>query len=178
MLGISGDRLLSRAHDKHPDETLERRGIVSGYCAVGTSVILIRAKSALRHYRRSAGLVIPIEKPNLSKIAGGPAAQFLKPHELALIMPAPTARIGGLRRSLEFDESARRRSLSHERNVWPPDARVSIFGHNDQCRCGRQTTDNPFDQLLESGSQGRLRNVRVGTTQVPNSAPVVLQKLR
>ena len=86
--------MLSRARNKHLDETLERCGIVVGNCTLRTHIVLVGAKSALRHYNCTSDFVIAVEEPKLGEIAGPPAAQLLETLKLSSIVVAPTRRIG------------------------------------------------------------------------------------
>jgi hypothetical protein len=94
VLGITRDRFLPSARDKHLDQSLEWCGVVFGNCTVRTTVVLVGAERPLRHHNRSPEFFITVKETELSEITGAPAAQFLEPLKLTLIFTAPTRGIG------------------------------------------------------------------------------------
>ncbi len=148
-----------------------------GNLTISTRVVLVSAKGTLRHNHRNAEFVVTAKQTKFSKIAGRPAVKLLDLFKLAFILVAPARRVGWLGGRLKFNESARRRSLPHERDVRAPNAWISIFGHNDQPRSGREYRKQPFQQLLKSWGERRFRNVRVRSAKLPDSMGICLQEV-
>ena len=92
------------APDPHPRQAVRASASTElnclGDCTVGTPIVLVWPKGALRHHDRSSDFLVATKEPKLGEVAGAPAEKLLKPLKLALILAAPTIGIGWLCRCL------------------------------------------------------------------------------